>query len=256
MPWFKVDDKSHSHAKVIDAGNAAWGALVRLGAWASDHATDGEVPARVARAFATPEEVADLVRVGLLEESEHGFYVIHDFLQWNPSAKEVAKVRKERAKAGRKGARQTNGKRAANESAIAGPVADALPAACTESVTAKARPDPIPDPDPGRSKSAAAASRPPRARAKPGKTPREPRASHAVDRASHDEQTAPREPTRSGTPAAEQQHFSNDFSDEEIQAARAAEARAKARFAAASEGPRVDTPSSLGAILGSIGSKP
>ena len=43
MSWFKLDDKSTFHRKVVAAGNAAWGAFCRLGTHSSDQGTDGVV---------------------------------------------------------------------------------------------------------------------------------------------------------------------------------------------------------------------
>jgi hypothetical protein len=102
MSWFRLDDKSTFHRKVVSAGNAAWGALCRMGTHSSDQLLDGFVPREVAILIASTDEIASLVRTGLLSEEPHG-YVIHDFLDWNPSARDVLKSRKDKAKAGRSG---------------------------------------------------------------------------------------------------------------------------------------------------------
>lgn len=44
MPHFKVSDDSHSHPKVIMAGDAAWGFWNRAGCWCTAYGTDGFVP--------------------------------------------------------------------------------------------------------------------------------------------------------------------------------------------------------------------
>lgn len=108
MPWFRLDDKSWSHPKVVAAGNAAWGAFCRLGAYASDHRTDGVIPSSIAQLVATVDEIEKLVEVGLLDRNEGATaYTIHDFLEWNPSAGEVeakrSKLTELRSKAGRVG---------------------------------------------------------------------------------------------------------------------------------------------------------
>lgn len=112
MSWFKLDDKSTFHRKVVAAGNAAWGAFCRLGTHSSDQGTDGVVSSEVARLIATDEELGRLLAVGLLEERPGG-YAMHDFLRYNPSAREVAKLRKQRAAAGSLGGsrRQANAAR-------------------------------------------------------------------------------------------------------------------------------------------------
>jgi len=110
MTWFKVDDGSDFHEKVVAAGNEAWGALCRAGAWSSKRGTDGFVPDNIA-ALIAPEKVwrkAEAAKgskspVGLVERRDDGWQ-IHDFLQWNPSAAAVAEARAElhekRSKAG------------------------------------------------------------------------------------------------------------------------------------------------------------
>lgn len=44
MPHFKVSDDSHSHPKVIMAGDAAWGMWNRAGCWSTGYGTDGFIP--------------------------------------------------------------------------------------------------------------------------------------------------------------------------------------------------------------------
>jgi hypothetical protein len=102
VSWFRVDDKAAFHAKVLKAGNEAFGALVRMGCWASDHLTDGHIPAETASLIAPGEwTISRLLLVGFLEK--HGDdYVIHDFLDYNPTAEEVnAKRDAEKAKKAR-----------------------------------------------------------------------------------------------------------------------------------------------------------
>lgn len=88
MTWFRVDDKSHSHPKVIAAGNAAWGLYVRCGAWCADQLTDGKIPKNVAKIFGKPSECRALVAAGLWTENGD-FYVIPDYLEFNPSRQRV-----------------------------------------------------------------------------------------------------------------------------------------------------------------------
>jgi len=92
MPWFKIDDSSHSHPKFVRAGNAALGLWVRCGAYSAQHLTEGQVPGDVARYYGTAPQIAKLVKVGLWHAAEHacercpqpgepGDYVIHDFFE-------------------------------------------------------------------------------------------------------------------------------------------------------------------------------
>jgi hypothetical protein len=91
MPWFKIDDKAHSHPKWLKAGNAAIGLFVRAGSYSAQHLTEGIVPAVIAQLYGTAPQAAKLVKVGLWHGSPHdcprcpqppaGDYVIHDFFE-------------------------------------------------------------------------------------------------------------------------------------------------------------------------------
>ena len=117
MSWFRVDDKFAFHEKTVRAGNTPIGVWVRLGAWCSDHLTDGWLPGEIAIVIEGPDagSLDRLCEVGLLERDGKNFR-LHDFLDWNPSGKQVKRQRKElsetRSKAGGKGAKarwQTDG---------------------------------------------------------------------------------------------------------------------------------------------------
>jgi hypothetical protein len=84
MTWLKVDDKISGHMKVLKAGNAAFGAWVRMAAWCAERESDGVLPAEAAALYGNQEEIAALLRVGLLHTHPEG-YEVHDFLKYNPS---------------------------------------------------------------------------------------------------------------------------------------------------------------------------
>ena len=92
MTWLKVDDKISGHAKVLKAGNAAFGAWVRMAAWCAERGSDGVIPVEAAVLYANTEELAALLRVGLLHTHSEG-YEIHDFLKYNPSRAQIASNR-------------------------------------------------------------------------------------------------------------------------------------------------------------------
>lgn len=129
MSWFRVDDKFAFHAKAVRAGNAAIGVWVRLGAWSSDQLTDGKLPGEIAKVIAGPDvgTLDRLCEVGLLEREGEN-YAMHDFLDWNPSGKQVKRQRKElseaRSKAGSKGVakREANRKQTASPSPFPDPI--------------------------------------------------------------------------------------------------------------------------------------
>lgn len=91
MPWFKIDDKAHSHPKWLKAGNAALGLFVRAGSYSAQHLTEGIVPGVIAQLYGTAPQAAKLVKVGLWHSTPHtcgrcpqpepGDYVIHDFFE-------------------------------------------------------------------------------------------------------------------------------------------------------------------------------
>jgi hypothetical protein len=86
MSWFKLDDQGAFHSKVILAGNEAYGAWVRAGQWSSAHKTDGSIPEHVAHLIAPADVWVTLRVAGLLDPTEPGRYLIHDFLEYNPPA--------------------------------------------------------------------------------------------------------------------------------------------------------------------------
>ncbi len=109
MAWARLDDAMCFHEKVVEAGNAAVGVWVRLISWSSQHLTDGEVPEKVARlvagesrgALAALERANLVLRRSQSNPKDPGVYVIHDYLEYNPSKAEVeAKREKDRVRKG------------------------------------------------------------------------------------------------------------------------------------------------------------
>ncbi len=151
MSWFKIDDRSHHNAKVLAAGNEAWGAFCRAGAWASENLTDGHVPFSVALTISKKKIWKKLSEVGLVVEEKTGFR-IPKFLEYNPSAEEVresrAQISKTRAEIGRRGglakAENAPSKASKPPSKQAGkPMANGW-----QTPWQNPSPDPDPDPDP------------------------------------------------------------------------------------------------------------
>lgn len=114
MPWFVIDDNSHMHPKFVAAKNAALGLWVRAGGYAAQHLTDGIVPGVIAKMYGTPAQVRALVAAGLWHEHGHtcphpkcprpqpGDYAIHDYLDYNPTRREVQARREREAEKKRK----------------------------------------------------------------------------------------------------------------------------------------------------------
>lgn len=101
MPWMRVDDKLHSHAKVARAGTEAIGLWVLAGSWCMQHLTDGFVPRNVAVRLAPGADdlAAALVRAGLWHEAERDGEDGWLFHQWTEHQPAAATIRADREKA-------------------------------------------------------------------------------------------------------------------------------------------------------------
>jgi hypothetical protein len=73
---------------VLMAGNSALGLWVRCGSHCAQHLTDGYISREVALLYGTKSAAAQLVAVGLWEVADEG-WVMHDYLDYNPSAERV-----------------------------------------------------------------------------------------------------------------------------------------------------------------------
>ena len=102
MSWGKVDDNLWGHPKVLQVGNAAMGAWVRMLSWSARYLTDGAIPATAAMAVGSDSEIVALVKAGLLENRPGGFQ-IHDYLDYNPSGAEVKAAIEAKRRAGQAG---------------------------------------------------------------------------------------------------------------------------------------------------------
>lgn len=107
MSWFRLDDQGAFHAKVLAAGNEAYGAWCRAGQWSCSHLTEGHVPRATAFTIAPPRVWKKLVEARLVDMREDESFQIHDFLDWNPTAEEVVAKRTARSEAGRRGGQRS-----------------------------------------------------------------------------------------------------------------------------------------------------
>lgn len=100
MTWAKLDDKFHSHPKVRRAWNesrASIGLHAFALAYAGQYETDGAIPGWFVEGVIPDERdrqcaVDALTRAGMWEVVGDGF-LIHDYLDFNPSKKELADKR-------------------------------------------------------------------------------------------------------------------------------------------------------------------
>lgn len=105
--WARLDDALIDHEKIFTAGDLLGknGAAIALGffavglMWSNKHLTDGFLKDAVIRSFGRhvedPRRVADaLAKAELFDKVEGGFQ-IHDFNDWNPTAANVKRKRRE-----------------------------------------------------------------------------------------------------------------------------------------------------------------
>jgi len=111
MTWAKFDDRFPDHEKIAPLGNSAFRLHVTAICYVAAQLTDGLVSAGSLRRIGwacdnLAADVQELCAAGLWEIVDAG-YVIHDYLDYNPSKAEVeahkGQVSAERSKAGKAG---------------------------------------------------------------------------------------------------------------------------------------------------------
>jgi hypothetical protein len=137
MGWFAVDDGFDNHPKIRKAGNAAAGLFCRMGAYCSRNATEGIVPGPVARDYGTAPQLRKLMDLGMVhpfghacsdcKQPEKGGFVMHDYLQYNRSRKEIEDARKAGVERQRKRRARLAAEAAAAETGPPGEVPPATP---------------------------------------------------------------------------------------------------------------------------------
>jgi hypothetical protein len=104
MPHAALDLRFHSNPKVLRAGNAAIGLYARALSYCADHLTDGVVPKAWAEANGSPAERKKLTEARLWVEDGDAYF-IPDYLEHNFSKERVDKLRQDKKRAGKLGAR-------------------------------------------------------------------------------------------------------------------------------------------------------
>jgi len=105
--WARLDDELLDHSKVSAAGIAIGknGRCLAIGfyamalMWANKHLSDGFLPDAVLEGFSShvdkPLAVADALATAGLFDRHDGGYRIHDFKDYNPSAADIKRKRRE-----------------------------------------------------------------------------------------------------------------------------------------------------------------
>ena len=146
MPWFKVDDKLHSHKKAARAGVAAMGLWTVAGSWCADQLTDGFVPDYIAQRLAPGEadQLAErLVTAGLWHHDVHdgdNGWRFNDWNHYQPTREHVEQQRQRERDKKRHQRRTPDGQYAASPRESPGDTAG-NPAGVTPSRPDPTRPD-------------------------------------------------------------------------------------------------------------------
>jgi len=91
MVWLKMDDGFAEHEKVTGLSDRAFRVHVGALCYAARSNTDGRVPrSHLAVLRGTVRHADELVAAGLWDTSAGGGWSIHDYLQYNPSAADLA----------------------------------------------------------------------------------------------------------------------------------------------------------------------
>lgn len=103
MPWVKLDDKFHSHPKVMELELPEIGLWTLAASWCADYLTDGEVKkGQIRRLGGTYDLAQKLVEAGLWEPVEGGWQ-FRDWTEYQPTREAVEAKRDAESEGGSKG---------------------------------------------------------------------------------------------------------------------------------------------------------
>lgn len=112
--YITVHDGMPEHPKIKPLSDKAFRTLHEVWSWCSRNRTDGDIVPAMWKTFGTPRARAELIEVGLIEQTLEGFYA-HDYLKHQRSKAEIEELTAKRARAGSAGGRA----RVANAQALA-----------------------------------------------------------------------------------------------------------------------------------------
>jgi hypothetical protein len=100
MPWVRLDDRFPSHRKVALLSDRAFRLHVSAICWCAENLTDGHISDRelplVAHMRGVKATAQQLQNAGLWDRTDDG-WMIHDYLDYNPSREQVIADRKKNA---------------------------------------------------------------------------------------------------------------------------------------------------------------
>ncbi|MCM8555655.1 hypothetical protein [Streptomyces sp. STCH 565 A] len=113
MPWVKLDDRFPSHRKIALLSDRAFRLHVSAICWCAENLTDGRISDRelalVTRVRGVKATAKQLEDAGLWDRADDG-WLIHDYLDYNPSREQVLLERKKNAERQERFRRRKNGK--------------------------------------------------------------------------------------------------------------------------------------------------
>jgi hypothetical protein len=97
VSWVKLDDAFPRHPKVLPLAPGPKWAYVEALCYCGQYLTDGALPVGIISA----KDAAALVGAGLLDACDDGGFIVHDYLEYNPSRESVQSKSKSNRKAAR-----------------------------------------------------------------------------------------------------------------------------------------------------------
>lgn len=96
--YIRVHDGMPDHPKVDGLSDRAFRLLVEEWCWCSRHTTDGRIPGARWKKRHTPKARTELIAVGLVELLPGGDILMHDYLEHQRSAEEIADAKASKSK--------------------------------------------------------------------------------------------------------------------------------------------------------------
>jgi hypothetical protein len=156
MTWAKFDDRFPSNLKILRLSDRAFRLFVTSVCFCCEQLTDGRIeigiPEALPRAPARKklaDAIAELEAMGLWERVQNG-WIIHDFLDWNPTSEDVRAKREARRASGRLGGKRSADVRAKREQAGKQPGKQTLEQTASKlgsKTEANSNPVPVPVPE-------------------------------------------------------------------------------------------------------------
>jgi hypothetical protein len=95
-PFIRVHEGMPDHPKIEGLSDRAFRFLMETWCWCARHRNDGLIKASAWSKRGTPRLRRELIEAGLVEQHDNGVEV-HDFLDWQRSAAEIAEAERWRA---------------------------------------------------------------------------------------------------------------------------------------------------------------